>query len=1168
LQRHLHRWLTLTWLTVGLGAGFCGTASAEAPPGNIAVQHWTVDDGLPQGSVTAIAQTDDGFLWLATFGGLVRFDGVNIVTQPGAPAEHGTTFRVTALVADPAGGLWAGLQDGGLVRYRDGVWSRPPQPAPLQTATVWSLAMGPEGPWAATQAGLAVAGPKGEVRLRPLGAVAAKGEAVTAATVVGRTGYVADPEGVLRVADRARRILRDGGGVSALTHEADGVVWFVRDSGIGALVDGQLLSSKFQTRTDHPWALEVDASGTLWMAADAGLFRVGQTAELLRKMRGELPFEPKRWPGIPGGARSLFLDREGNLWVGTNGSGFYRLRFDRFGRYAPVGESSAAGIVSLGDAGVLFGVGCKALAVLRGGRVEIPLTVDAEGCVAALAVDAAGHLWVGGGSVLSEYRLAAGSWELVHRRKLPAPVAALAAGSSGLFVGTRGLGVAVIDGDQTRWITADEGLGHAHVTALQVLGDVVYVGHPSGTSVIRPTGTHALTELQGHPPGSVRALLPEEDGTVWIGTYGGGLARWHRGEFQRFTRADGLYDNVVSSVLDDGKGGLWMNGNRGVSHVARAELTAFSRGEIKSIRASSFATGEGNGFVQPTGWRSETGQMFFPTVDGIVQLDLDSLPVNRTAPSVFIESATLDGTGLRVGASNVVPPGDGELFVRFTSPSLTRPELLRFQYQLSGGEGAPWVAPDGGRSLRLRGLEPGEYTLSVHATNENDVVSSQVATLRFTLQPAFRQTLLFKILLVIGLVAFGILVQTVRTRRLRRHARALAEEVEQRKAAEVALREEGERRLELERKLGQAQRMEAIGTLAGGVAHDFNNLLTVIKNYADLLQREIGAGAEGNAGEFVAEISRCAERAAKLTRQLLAFGRRQRLQPVATSPAEILRALVPMLRRLGPDGIDVQLEVQGDPGYVHADPTGLENALVNLVLNAAQAAEGAAAVQIDVSRVPAEGEGLGMVRIDVSDTGPGIPSGVLPRIFEPFYTTKEVGQGTGLGLASVHGFVNQSEGHISVASTRGEGARFEILLPAVPPPPQPERKPEPVAPKVTPRVVLLVDDDAPVRRSLRRLLRSRRIDVKQAGGGEEALQILDAEGSAIGALITDVRMPGMSGTELVARARAGHPHLAVLFITGHVTPTLVAELEGDGGRVMEKPFEPEALLAVVEEMLV
>jgi two-component system cell cycle sensor histidine kinase/response regulator CckA len=369
------------------------------------------------------------------------------------------------------------------------------------------------------------------------------------------------------------------------------------------------------------------------------------------------------------------------------------------------------------------------------------------------------------------------------------------------------------------------------------------------------------------------------------------------------------------------------------------------------------------------------------------------------------------------------------------------------------------------------------------------------------------------------------------------------------------LRDITERRV-LEDQLRQAQKMEAVGQLAGGIAHDFNNLLTVIAGYGEIARRRIGAGPGANE---LGEIQRAAERAAVLTRQLLAFARRQVLEPVLVDVNEVASGLVPMLSRLIGETIEIAMLASEELPPVLADRAQLEQVVINLAINARDAMPEGGTLAIETGVL---GE---HVRLAVSDTGTGIEPGVLEHIFEPFYTTKDVGLGTGLGLATVHGIVTQSGGRVDVTSDPGLGSTFTVLLPAA----AEERREGPVEHREQPQLggdetLLLCEDDDGVRALLDLVLTGAGYRVLSAARPEDALQIALREGDAIDALVTDVVMPGMSGLELADRL----PGLRALFISGYSADT--AERRGGlppGSAFLEKPFDHGTLLAEVRSLL-
>ncbi len=380
---------------------------------------------------------------------------------------------------------------------------------------------------------------------------------------------------------------------------------------------------------------------------------------------------------------------------------------------------------------------------------------------------------------------------------------------------------------------------------------------------------------------------------------------------------------------------------------------------------------------------------------------------------------------------------------------------------------------------------------------------------------------------------------------------------------------------QLEEQLRQSQKMEAIGQLAGGVAHDFNNLLTIIRSYAALAldDREIPARLIGP----VSQIAEAADRAADLTRQLLAYSRRQVMRRELLNLAEVIDRLAKMLCRVL--GEDISLEVQGDERnlMVQADRTMTEQIVLNLATNARDAMPhgGRLTIQvstreraIDDSRAASERVTRKYVCLTVADSGCGIDPEVLPHIFEPFYTTKAVGKGTGLGLATVYGIVKLHQGFIEVESQPGQGATFRILLPACEKSHVQVLPPVVRAPGVTAsgsETVLLVEDEPPLRSLCQIVLERYGYHVIPAASGKEALEAWRKEGSRIDVLLTDLVMPdGMTGQELALQLKAGRPDLKVLFTSGYSSDLLNVE-EGDVGRIhfMPKPYTPQILLEAV-----
>jgi PAS domain S-box-containing protein len=385
----------------------------------------------------------------------------------------------------------------------------------------------------------------------------------------------------------------------------------------------------------------------------------------------------------------------------------------------------------------------------------------------------------------------------------------------------------------------------------------------------------------------------------------------------------------------------------------------------------------------------------------------------------------------------------------------------------------------------------------------------------------------------------------------------------------------------LEAQFLQAQKMEAVGRLAGGIAHDFNNLLTVIMGRAHVLLRRVAA--QDPLRRDLDLIRSTAERAAGLTQQILAFSRKQMLQARAVDVNAVLGGMEDMLRRL--IGEDVELRLVRDPalGRVRADPSGIEQVVLNLAVNARDAMPEGGRLTIETTNVELDprfvethpGARPGPhVRLAVADTGRGMTPETLAHLFEPFFTTKEPGKGTGLGLATVYGIVKQHDGYIEVESAPGRGARFAVYLPRLPHADvETAEAPAPERPGRGVETILVVEDEADLRDLMREVLQGHGYTVLVAEHPGEALRIAERHPGPIRLLLTDVVMPLMSGRELAGRLAALRPDLRVLYTSGYTTSgytpdaaAMQAALES-GGRFLPKPFVPETLARAVREAL-
>jgi two-component system cell cycle sensor histidine kinase/response regulator CckA len=380
----------------------------------------------------------------------------------------------------------------------------------------------------------------------------------------------------------------------------------------------------------------------------------------------------------------------------------------------------------------------------------------------------------------------------------------------------------------------------------------------------------------------------------------------------------------------------------------------------------------------------------------------------------------------------------------------------------------------------------------------------------------------------------------------------------------------------LEEQLRQSQKMDAVGQLAGGVAHDFNNLLTIINGYSDLITSQVPEGTE--TWEFAREIHSAGVRAAALTQQLLAFSRKQVLEPKVLHLNAIVADTDRMLRRLIGEDVSVSAVLARDLGHVRADPGQVEQVIINLAVNARDAMPQGGRLTIETANAELDATYTQThpdlrpgpyVLLAMTDTGTGMDAATKARIFEPFFTTKAAGKGTGLGLATVFGIIKQSGGHLDVYSEAGRGTTFKIYLPRV--------EPVPASGVVAPRktrvapgsqTILLTEDEPALRALASRILGGHGYRVVEAGNGESALAAAEAFAGAIHLLVTDVVMPGMSGRQLAERLVAVRPAVKVLYMSGYTDDAVVRHgiLQAETP-FLQKPFTPAALIQKVSEVM-
>jgi signal transduction histidine kinase/ligand-binding sensor domain-containing protein/CheY-like chemotaxis protein len=1195
----LHRAATAAFL-LSMAAWFAPSARALDPTRTFTQyqsKHWGPEEGMPCNDVLSVIQTADGYLWLGTEEGLVRFDGVRteLVEQSSDQVASGDNISEVLEDARHPGSLLFISSTGSLRRLVDQrldafsvTTASTHQPGRILVQNPTDGAC-----WAGTVHGLFRVGPQGEVTRPDSGLPDWPSEPIN---TICRDGagrlWIGTAQGLYRqrLAGDGRHFERvanwPGGGVDCIAPAKSGGLWISsREAGIGqlgadgvfhprALLAGRVVTSLLEDRDRTLWAgtfgsglyripahsalenpgpadafttsaglidnqvnsLFEDREGGLWIATAKGL-------QVLRDTRFASYGKPE---GLADdNAVTIFEDRQQRLWIGTdNGLSWLDFASHQVTNYATPPSASRPDdglILSLGPAGdgeTLLAGTHTGLLRWHDGKLE-PLSLRADldaSAVRAMCIDPAGNHWIGT--------------------------------SSGLFQ--------VREGKVQARLTTADGLADNLVRALYLDGrGNLWVATDGGLS--RRSADGHITNFLTQGVGSLLCFAQEPTGArdLFVGS-DLGLHRLHATanggvKITSVTTREGLFDNSIWSLLDDTHGGLWMSSNKGIARVAWSDLDRFERQEVASISPINYGVQDGmrsreaNGGHQPCAWRDHRGLLWFATVKGAVCVDPASASsFNRLPPPVQIEEFKADGRMVPLAASQ--PPnlaaGTQKFELRYTALSLKAPEYNRFRYRLEPFD-AHWTDAGTERMVRYTNLPPGQYSFKVQAANSDGVWNDTGAAFSFVLLPHLYQVLWFRLLVagtVLGLAWVW----------LRQHKQNLVARVVN---AEADVRE----RIRYQEVLSAAKEDAERANLAKSeflsrMSHELRTPLNAILGFAQLLELDDLTAQQGTATRH---ILRGGRHLLGLINEVLDLARveagHMSLSPEPVNAVKVFQEALDLVRPLAAQrGLTLESHFgPDDESWVIADCQRLKQILVNFLSNALKFNRQGGHVTA-VCKAASDR----LVRLSVRDTGLGIAPADQERIFVAFerLAADRAGvEGTGLGLALAKRLAELMGGNVSVTSVVGEGSEFCLELPRAAAPTlalSPVPEPDPLAvDREQARTVLYIEDNLSNLDLVEQILQMRAgLRLIQAIRGDLGLRLAREEQPDL--ILLDLDLPDLDGREVLRRLRANEAtrHIPVVVVSANALPRGIEQLRAAGANAyVTKPIDVREFFRVLDE---
>ncbi len=712
---------------------------------------WTSDNGLPQNSVRTIVRTRDGYLWMGTFEGLARFDGVDFtVFDLGNTPELKSNY-IEALIEDRRGNLWIAVDGGGLVQYKDGKFHRYSKIEGLASNIATSLFEDSAGNiWIGTENGVSVFINGRFTNYSIKDGLPSENVRTISGDDSGRI-WVGTTNGLAvfengRLAPFAENDRLTDTNIRSLYWEDGQRLWVGTTKGLSLIENGKVAGfpAGKQFGEQFVQSLAGDGQKNLWIGTRQGLYRLNKTSSVLAETLGT----PDQF------INTIYKDSEDQIWVGTNSSGILRFSSKSFKPLTDPSfqlEKNARAVFEDREGDLWFSVPPRIYRLKDGVVKDVSISDDIPGGISSITEDADGNIWLGGSGV---YKFSNGEFThfstangLSHNQIF----SVVADNEGGVWVGTYN-GLNLIRDGQIKVFKKDVALEDNTILVLfKDRAGAVWVGRRDEISRYRDGGFKTWTIKDGLPDSRISTFFEDRAGTLWIATHSGGLVRFRDEKFSIITTRDGLYDNLAFSILEDAAGNLWMSSNRGIYRTALRELNDFADGKIDSVNSFSYGTEDGmlsrecNG-AHPGGVKTRDGKLWFTTVKGLVEID----PVvhNRQPPQVIIERSLINDQIFLNKDMLAIQSGKETLEIKYTAINWKRPSKIKFKYRLDGLDDH-WTEVGSRRTAYYSYLPPGEYTFRVIADNGEGVWDMEGKSLKINVLPPFYRTWWFSSLAVL-----------------------------------------------------------------------------------------------------------------------------------------------------------------------------------------------------------------------------------------------------------------------------------------------------------------------------------------------------------------------------------------------------------------------------------